>query len=138
MAEPVLLDTCACLWLTHGDLMSAESRRVIRDAQLSSAGVHISPITAWEVATLVAKGRYRLMVAPKVWFGRLLGLTGVRLLPLSTDILIDSAFLPGTPPADPADRILAATARSFGHVLITRDSALIPYGLQGHIRTLTC
>jgi PIN domain nuclease of toxin-antitoxin system len=63
---------------------------------------------------------------------------GVRLLPLSTDILIDSAFLPGTPPADPADRILAATARSFGHVLITRDSALIPYGLQGHIRTLTC
>jgi PIN domain nuclease of toxin-antitoxin system len=78
------------------------------------------------------------MVAPKVWFARLLGLAGVHLAPLSTDILIDSAFLPGRPPKDPADRIIAATARSFGHLLITRDSELIPYSDQGHLRTLIC
>jgi PIN domain nuclease of toxin-antitoxin system len=138
VTEPVLLDTCACLWLSHGDTMSEASRRAIREAQLSSAGVHLSPITAWEVAMLVAKGRYRLSVSPKVWLGRLLGLPGMRLAGLTTDILIDSASLPGDPPNDPADRIIAATARQYGHLVITRDSGLIPYGAHGHLKVLAC
>jgi PIN domain nuclease of toxin-antitoxin system len=138
VTEPVLLDTCACLWLGRGDAMSEASRHAIREAQRSSTGVHVSPITAWEVAMLVAKGRYRLSVSPKVWFGRLLGLSGVRLAGLTNDILIDAAFLPGDPPSDPADRIVAATARQYGHLVITRDSELIPYGAKGHLRVLAC
>jgi PIN domain nuclease of toxin-antitoxin system len=52
--------------------------------------------------------------------------------------LIDSSFLPGTPPRDPADRIIAATARDHGCTLITRDRVLIDYAEQGHIRVLEC
>jgi PIN domain nuclease of toxin-antitoxin system len=138
VSEPLLLDTCACLWLTHGDPMSSASRRAIADAQRAAAGIHVSLITAWEVATLVAKGRYRLMVTPKIWFARLLALPGIRGLPLTAEILIDSATLPGRPPKDPADRIIAASARHYGHVVVTRDSELLPYGRQGFLRTLVC
>ena len=44
MSEPLLLDTCACLWLTHGDPMSSASRRAVADAQRGAAGIHVSLI----------------------------------------------------------------------------------------------
>jgi PIN domain nuclease of toxin-antitoxin system len=136
MPEPVLLNTCACLWLTHGDPMSAASRQAIRAAQASHAGVYVSAITGWEVAALVSKGRYRLFVPAKVWFSRLLELNGVRLAAATPDLLIASAFLPGDPPNDPADRIIAATARLHGFLVISRDQRLVSYAGQGHMRTL--
>lgn len=138
MPEPVLLDTCTCLWLTHGEPLSPASRHAIREAQGHHAGVYVSAITAWEVATLVSKGRYRLFVSPHVWFARVLALAGVRLAALTPEVLIDSAFLPGNPPRDPADRIIAATARHRGFLVISRDQRLISYGGQGHLRTLAC
>ena len=53
-------------------------------------------------------------------------------------LLLRSSFLPGSPTGDPADRILAATAREYGFTLVTRDRALLAYGEQGHIRALAC
>lgn len=138
MADRLLLDTCTCLWLMHGDRMSASSLQAIGEAQASRSGIFVSAITAWEVATLVSKGRYRLHVSPKTWFNRLLALVGVRLAELTPEILIDSTELPGAPPADPADRIIVATARQHGFVLVSRDRQLIDYGDQGYLRTLTC
>ena len=114
MPDHLLLDTCACLWLMHGDRMSGRSLRFIGEAQASRSGIYVSAITAWEVATLVHKGRYRLLVSPKTWFSRLLALVGVRLAELTPKILIDSTELPGMPPADPADRMIIATARHHG------------------------
>ena len=52
--------------------------------------------------------------------------------------MIDSTTLPGRPPKDPADRIIAASARQYGHTVVTRDSELLPYGRQGFLRTLVC
>jgi PIN domain nuclease of toxin-antitoxin system len=57
---------------------------------------------------------------------------------MSTDILIASSFLPGAPPNDPADRIIAATAREHGYALVTRDRALLDYAEQGHIQSIVC
>lgn len=138
MDEAVLLDTCACLWLTRGEPMTRASRQAIRKAQTSHVGVYVSAITAWEVATLVSKGRYRLFVSPQVWFARLLALAGVRLATLTPEILIESAFLPGDPPKDPADRMIAATARQYGLAVISRDRRLITYAGQEHLRVIAC
>ena len=138
MAEAVLLDTCACLWLTRGEPMSRASRQAVRRAQTSHVGVYVSAITAWEVATLVSKGRYRLFVSPQVWFARLLALAGVRLATLTPEILIESAFLPGDPPKDPADRMIAATARQHGLTVISRDRKLVAYAEQDYLRLLAC
>lgn len=78
-------------------------------------------------------------VAPsKVWFANLLALPGIRLAEMPPDLLIDSRFLPGDPPKDPADRIVAATSRAYGFTLVTRDGELVPYGRAGHLKVINC
>jgi PIN domain nuclease of toxin-antitoxin system len=57
---------------------------------------------------------------------------------LTPKILLDSTALPGSPPADPADRIIAATARVQGFVIVTRDRKLLDYAREGHIRAIAC
>ena len=52
MDRPVLLDTCAAIWLMDGAAMSAASRAAIHAAQKARLGVFVSPISAWEIATL--------------------------------------------------------------------------------------
>jgi PIN domain nuclease of toxin-antitoxin system len=121
-----------------GDAMSAASRSAIRTARAANLGVYVSPFTAWEIGTLAAKGRVLLTLSIEAWFETLLALPGVRLAALTPQILIASTALPGTPPSDPADRIIAATARVYGHVVITRDRKILSYGQEGHIRVKTC
>jgi PIN domain nuclease of toxin-antitoxin system len=138
VADPVLLDTCAALWLMDGEPMSDASRAAIRNARAANVGVYVSPFTAWEIGTLTAKGKIQLTLSPEVWFETLLDLPGVRLAPLTPKILLASTALPGSPPSDPADRIIAATARVHSHVIITRDRKLLAYSREGHIRVKAC
>lgn len=138
MTDSILLDTCAALWLMGGEPISSESRKAILAAGAAHVGIYVSPFTAWEIGTLIAKRRLQLTLSPEVWFERLLALPGVRLADLTPKILLASTALPGSPPADPADRILAATARVQGHVVITRDKKLLDYAREGHIRAIAC
>jgi len=62
----------------------------------------------------------------------------VELAQLTPETLIASSFLPGRPPRDPVDRILIATAREYGLVLMTRDRGLLDYADQGHLEALAC
>ncbi len=137
MKRPVLLDTCAAIWLMNGDFMTPESREAIASAQ-ASGQVAVSPISAWEIGTLVSRGRLVLTLSPTAWFGALLSLPGVSLAPMNVEVLMSSAVLPGSPPRDPADRIIAATARAFGHVIITQDGELLPYAQARHIDAIAC
>ena len=59
--------------------MSPQSIAAISAAQAQNAGVFVSPITAWEIATLVARSRIQLSMSPEAWFNALLALPGVRL-----------------------------------------------------------
>ena len=138
MAQPMLLDTCAAIWLVNGDPMSAHSRDSITAAQTENLGVYVSPMTAWEVATLVAKNRLQLALSPEAWFDALLGLVGVRLAAMPPRVLIASTTLPGAPPRDPVDRIIAATGRTFGYSIVTRDGELMLYARAGHIDAVGC
>lgn len=132
-----LLDTCAAIWLVNADRMSDESRAAIADAQ-AGPGVFVSPISAWEIGTLVARNRLVLAASPEAWFARLLALPGMRLAPMSPEILIASTSLAGTPPRDPADRIIAATARAYDWAVVTRDGELTSYGQAGYLLTIAC
>ena len=84
------------------------------------------------------EGKDRAVDQPGIWFDRLCGLPGVALAEMPPAVLIASCALPGAPPADPVDRILAATARAFGHTLVTRDRRLLDYGGEGHVRVMGC
>jgi PIN domain nuclease of toxin-antitoxin system len=59
----VLLDTCAAIWLANGDPMSERSRKAISESQ-AGPGVYVSPISAWEIGTLVSRNRLQLTLAP--------------------------------------------------------------------------
>jgi PIN domain nuclease of toxin-antitoxin system len=122
----------------EGARLSQAARDAIEAALAAGVGVHVSPITAWEIATLAARGRLRMTISPEVWFASLLALPGMRLAPMPPSVLIASATLPGSPPRDPADRIIAATSRTYGFVVVTRDGELVPYGAARHIEAIGC
>jgi PIN domain nuclease of toxin-antitoxin system len=135
--QPLLLDTNAAIWLLRDELVS-RALDALEAAAQANVPTFVSPITAWEIGQLVARGRLSLQMMPQRWFQRVLEQPSVRLAEMSPDLLIASSFLPGKPPRDPADRIIAATARDLGAMLITRDRALLAYGGEGHISVLAC
>jgi PIN domain nuclease of toxin-antitoxin system len=87
---------------------------------------------------LVSKGRLQLSLEPQIWFDTLLAKPGVWLAPLTPQILLNSTTLPEVLPNDPADRIIASTARTHGCWVITRDRPLLAYAQQGHIQAIAC
>jgi PIN domain nuclease of toxin-antitoxin system len=134
----LLLDTCAAIWLTNADPISDEALDALRQTRDSGESVYVSPITAWEMGLLAARGRVNLLMTPQRWFERLLEAPGLRLSEMTPNVLIASSFLPGKLPGDPADRIIAATAREYGYKLVTRDRPLLEYAKQGHIQAILC
>ena len=136
-ARPILLDTCAVIWLQAGSKFRPEAEAALQEAQAIGTQVLVSPITAWEIGLLVSKGRLALSLPPLKWFERVLDL-GVDLASLSPDILIASSQLPGPPLRDPADRIIAATARAIGCRLMTRDRQLLDFAAEGQIEAIPC
>ena len=133
-----LLDTCAAIWLMNGDPLQDPAETELPLALERNGRLVVSPITAWEIAILSEKKRILLTLRPEVWFRKLCGLPGVRLADLSPSVLIASTTLPGEPPADPADRILIATAREFDYTLVTRDGQILNYAISGHVRAMAC
>ena len=133
-----LLDTCAAIWIMNGDPLRDPAATELPQALERNGRLVISPITAWEIATLVAKKRILLTLRPEVWFSKLCELPGITLIDMPPSVLIASTSLPGKTPADPADRILIATAREFDYTLVTRDHLLLKYASSGHVRAIAC
>lgn len=138
MDTPLLLDTCAAIWIANEQPISVEALNAMQNAREAGETVYVSPITAWELGLLVARGRISLLMPPERWFDRLLQAPGLRLAGMPPELLIASSFLPGKPPRDPADRIIAATAREYGYRLVTRDRPLLSYAEQGHVQSVVC
>ena len=133
-----LLDTCAIIWTAHDDPLREPAASELQNAYQRGARLFVSPISAWEIAMLAAKGRMALALEPDRWFERFCELPAVTLAAMPTSVLVASTTLPGTPPDDPADRIIIATARAFGYVLATRDARILEYGAHGHVRVVGC
>ena len=137
MALPILLDTCALIWISEGASLADDAIAALAEAQ-EQAALHISPISAWELGLLTTRRRFNPIVALDVLFQRFLDMPGMALAPLPPATLIASSFLPDTPPNDPADRIIIATARAEGFRIMTRDRLILRYGAAGHVATLAC
>jgi PIN domain nuclease of toxin-antitoxin system len=138
MSMPLLLDTCAAIWLSNKEKVSEEVLGAMRSARDADEAMYLSPITAWEIGMLTSHGRLILQLAPDRWFEHALAAPGMRLAGMPPEVLIASSYLPGTPLRDPADRILAATAREYGYMLVTRDRPLLEYAAEGHIKAMMC
>lgn len=137
--SPLLVDTCAAIWFMDNDpRMKPAAVEAIDAAGDRGESIFVSPITALEVATLARKGRFKSILPPSQWFDRLLRAPGMQLAEMTPYILFESQALPGNLHNDPADRIIAATAREFGYTVMTRDRALLDYASQGYLRAVEC
>jgi len=134
---PLLLDTNAAIWLSRDELKLSTSEK-LDDAARAGIATYVSPVTAWEVGQLVSRNRLSLGTTPQRWFARILATPNVHLAELSPDILMAASFLPGTPPRDPMDRMLIATARELAATLVTRDRAILAYGETGNVSVVGC
>ena len=136
MPEPaLLLDTHCWVWMQLGltSRFAPASLRTIERAA-HAGGLGISMISVWEVGMLEAKGRLELRMSCAEWVRAALATPGLSLVPMNTEIAIESSRLPGNYPGDPADRILIATARITGAKLMTKDRKMLDYSRQGHAR----
>lgn len=136
--QPLLWDTHAAIWIYDKTPIARAALDALAAAHRAGVTSYVSPITAFEVGMLVSRGRLQLLTRPERWFANLFEVPGVKLADMSPDVLISSSYLPGKPPRDPFDRIIAATARELGATLITRDRALLDYGGQGHVSVVEC
>ena len=126
MAPPVLLDTCALLWLaSDSGKLSISARARIRDA----SEAYCSPISAWEIAQKVALGDLTLPSDPLKWFEALLARYRLEPIPLTVPILVRAAQLPRHH-KDPADRFIIATALLNNLPVATADHRFAEYGIE--------
>jgi PIN domain nuclease of toxin-antitoxin system len=118
---PVVLDTCVVLWLAgQQDALSANARGVLADPTVA---LHVSSISAWEIAIKSRKGKLALPNTPEVWWQTFLNSFGVNEVAVTGSIAM-GAVAEELPHGDPADRIVVATARSLGAKLLTADKIL--------------
>lgn len=123
----IVLDTHAWLWaFAEPRRLSRRARRAIDDAVAGSRLV-LSTISTWEIHMLVLRGRLELTMTPGDWVRRSEALPFVEFVAPDNGILEESVHLPGEFHADPADRIIVATARRLGLRLVTKDARIGAY-----------
>ena len=120
----IVLDTHVLVWWVSGAArLTARARRALA-AAVRRGPVVASAISIFEIATAVRRGRLELGVPLDQWFADLLVLPELRIEPVSAAIAQIAGQFPDPLPGDPADRLIAATARLLKARLITADERL--------------
>ena len=124
---PIVLDTHAWLWWVAGDQrLSTGAYAAIREG-LVERSLWISAISIWEVAKKVEKRKLVLDRSLDDWLDLATDHEGLQVAELTRSVLVESCRLPGPLAGDPADQIIAATARARGAALVTKDARLRDY-----------
>lgn len=123
----IVLDTHAWIWfISNPNLLSKRARKAA-DTGVREKNILISSISAWEVVLLVAKKRLKLTLNAADWITKSENLPFIQFVPVTNAIAVKSINLPQPLHADPADRIIIATALSVGAPLVTKDQKLLNY-----------
>jgi len=118
----LLLDTHILLW---SQLQPARlSPGVAAALDDNRNEVWISPLTIWEIFTLLEKCRVQLQVGLASWVASLAGRRRLREAFLTTAIVLAATEM-RFQHRDPVDRFLAATAKVEGLTLVTADVQLL-------------
>ena len=125
MTSALLLDTHIALWLDSGDQRLRASTRALIDGSWQGDGViHLSAVSAWEIALLVDSGRIALDVPVEAWLQRFIDRPGLSVVPLDWQVACRAYRLHHLDHRDPADRMLIATAIALACPLVTYDERI--------------
>ena len=119
----IVADTHAWLWWLSDATALSPAARAALDGALDDGRLGVSAISVWEAAMLVKKGRLELTLPLEELVRRCEALPGMRFLPVTPRIALASVALDPLH-ADPADRIIAATALEHQATLVTKDARL--------------
>jgi PIN domain nuclease of toxin-antitoxin system len=121
----IILDTHIWIWwVSENPRLTSQDKETI--ASYQSSGLGVSIISAWEVAKLVEKKRLKLSCPVDAWLNEAVAYPGIRVIPLTLPIIVQSTQLTGFH-KDPADQIIVATAKVYNCPLLTADEKILAY-----------
>ena len=124
------LDTHTLIWwLADKRKLSAKARRLIDKESTRPGSLCVSSISIWEISMLVLKQRLAFTRNLEDWISNVEAVDAIRFIPVSNRIALRSTQLPAPMHKDPADRIIIATMRELGTVLVTADERIRGYPL---------
>ena len=120
----ILLDTHVLVWLViEPELLSRDAASAIRRAR-KSAGLAISAMTLYEIAMMFTRGIITPRGGVEESLRKLITDAGVEVRPITVEIAALGWQFPDDFSRDPADRLISATARAEGLMLVTRDERI--------------
>ena len=118
----ILLDTHVWLWVNFAPKKLGRSvARAIDDDRNER---WLSPISIWELGNLARADRVRLDMGFDDWVARSLRRMPCKEAPMTFEVALETRGV-SLSHHEPADRIIAASARVFGLTLVTADEALL-------------
>jgi PIN domain nuclease of toxin-antitoxin system len=92
-------------------------------------GISVASISLWELATLIDQGRIRAPGTIESSVRAVVNSTSVVVHEITPEVAALATAFPRDFSADPADRLIGATARSLGLPLVTRDQRMLESSL---------
>ena len=121
----IVLDTHVWIWtISDPDRLSSAAAKAI----VEEPDIYVAAISCWEFALLVQKERISVSIGTLEWLHGALGPSGIQLAPLTPAIAVAAYQLNSDFPGDPADRLIAATAKVHSAKLITKDASIQQFG----------
>ncbi len=132
----LVIDTHVLLWtIFEPDQLREDIKKHIALAQENNQ-LLISSISLWEISMLYSKKRICIYEPIKEFLRAIVNIEGAKIKDISPEIAAESILLGDDFHGDPADRIIVATTKVHGAVLLTRDQKILSWADSGHIQYL--
>ena len=130
------LDTHVWLWFINGDFTLSSALEGRLTAASERGDLFISAISIWEVTQLETAGKITLKIPLRKWIDKAITAPQITLKQVTPDIMVESCHLPGAIESyedlGHIDKLIIATARSEGGILVSRNSNILRYGKEQH------
>jgi PIN domain nuclease of toxin-antitoxin system len=127
----IILDTH--IWIGYIDDPASLPKPALDAIRGGQEPVGISSISVWEIFMLERRGRLELRIPAGLWVEKCERLSLFHFVPVDNTIARLAVELPEPIHANPADRIIIATALSLGATIVTKDRKILAYP---HVKTL--